>query len=64
VSGYDRADCLKMLQDLLSESLPPLASVVRNVDVSELKIGPVGNPSWRGVLFPTVYFRARSVVDY
>ena len=55
VTGYDEADCLLQLTQMLdAEPLPPVIRRIRQVDVSSLPIDPrfIGVPVWRGVWFP------------
>src|SRR5580700_3914461 len=49
VTGYDRSDCLDLIQELSREPLPAVTKEVRNVDIESLNIGFVGNPVWRGI---------------
>ena len=58
ITGFDEADCLTLLADVLApEAVPPVRTSTRNVDVSSLDLEPrwVGTaivPVWRGVWFP------------
>ncbi|MEY2422985.1 MAG: hypothetical protein QOI95_3052 [Acidimicrobiaceae bacterium] len=59
VTGFDEADCLRMLSDVLSgvmpgAVLPPLTRAEMDVDVSSLHLAHLGNPAWRGVWYPRV----------
>jgi hypothetical protein len=52
VTGYDEADCLRMLNDALGEELPPLVVSTRAPTISVELARESGNVSWRGVWFP------------
>lgn len=54
VTGYDEADCLGLIEELLDgEPIPPVLSRIRNVDVDSLDLGSrVGVPVWRGIWYP------------
>jgi hypothetical protein len=54
VTGYDEADCLGLIEELLDgEPVPPVVSRLRNVDVESLDLrSPAGVPAWRGVWYP------------
>ena len=54
VTGYDEADCIALIRDLLDgEDLPPILRVERDVNVDALDIaGEAGVAVWRGVWFP------------
>jgi hypothetical protein len=55
VTGFDAADCLWMIRDLLPTlSMPPVHAVTPDVSLAEFApwmIG-LGVPVWRGVWFP------------
>jgi hypothetical protein len=54
VTGYDEADCLALIKDLLDgEELPPILRLDWDVNVDALSVADeVGVPVWRGVWFP------------
>ena len=54
VTGYDEADCLSLIEDLLDgQELPPIVRPERDVNVDALGIADrAGVPVWRGVWFP------------
>jgi len=52
VTGYDQADCLRLLRDELGTDLPSVVRVERNPIVENGLSREVGNPAWRGVWFP------------
>lgn len=56
VTGYDEADCLGLIEELLDgEPVPPVRSRIRNVDVDSLELrSQVGVPAWRGVWYPAL----------
>lgn len=59
VTGYDEADCKRLLTALVSdyrEDLPRLKRVVRDVNVPDLHLDPrfIGVPAWRGVWYPAL----------
>lgn len=56
VTGYDEADCLGIIAELLDgEPVPPVLSRIRNVDMDSLQLrSKVGVPAWRGVWFPAL----------
>lgn len=58
VTGFDAADCLWMVRDLVPvPSLPPVRSITPDVSLADFtppsRIG-LGVPVWRGVWFPPV----------
>ncbi|HBX77248.1 MAG TPA: hypothetical protein DEG43_06365 [Acidimicrobiaceae bacterium] len=58
VTGYDLADCLAMVQQVLGDvPLPPIRSADLNPDLSSLEVNPgnVGVPVWRGIWSPWLY---------
>lgn len=64
VTGFDVADCLWMIRDLLPTlSVPPIRAVT--ADVSLAKFAPrvlgLGVPVWRGVWFPPDNLRTSGV---
>lgn len=52
VTGYDEADCLRMLADVLGEELPPVLVSARNPTIDADLATTSGNVSWRGIWFP------------
>lgn len=53
VTGYDEADCLALVAAKLEgEPLPPVISLITDVDVDSLGLEHAGVPVWRGVWFP------------
>ena len=55
VTGYNEADCLALIESVLDdEPLPPVARVVREVDVDSLGVDKrhIGVTVWRGVWHP------------
>jgi hypothetical protein len=54
VTGYDQADCLALIQQLIGdEPLPPLLRIDTDVDVDALGVADeAGVPVWRGIWFP------------
>ena len=58
VTAFDREDALRLVTELAfdNEAVPPVKSVIENVDISTLDRGHVipnmGAPSERGVWFP------------
>ena len=52
VTGYDQADCLRLLEDQLGSPLPELARVLRRPVIGPELARQVGNPAWRGIWFP------------
>jgi hypothetical protein len=54
VTGYDEADCLALIRELLDgDDLPPILRLDRDVNVDALTIAnEAGVPVWRGVWFP------------
>jgi hypothetical protein len=52
VTGYDEADCLYLLQDVLGNDLPPRLRSERNPSIDDRLAQEVGNVAWRGVWFP------------
>jgi hypothetical protein len=58
VTGFSEEDCLEMIQELLpDDSLPPVATVEIDVDVSNVndshwRHGMIAVPSERGIWFP------------
>ncbi len=63
VTGYDEADCLGLIEDLLDgKPVPPVLSRVRNVDVGSLELpARVGVSTWRGVWYPALNLRGPSL---
>lgn len=60
VTGFDEADCLTMIRDLMPAArLPPVRSVTQDVSLADFRPGPVGFgvPVWRGVWFPPLNLR-------
>jgi hypothetical protein len=61
VTAYDYADALQILrwQAFDNNPLPPVASVIEDVDVSTLDAGHIlpnmHPPNWRGIWFPMGY---------
>lgn len=65
VSGFDEADCLRLVSDAVfrGRPLPPVRRSVRNVDVSALPErirSEMGVPVYRGVWFPALNRRPAS----
>lgn len=52
VTGYDQADCLRLLRDVLGEELPPLLRAERNPKIDEAMARTAGNVAWRGIWRP------------
>ena len=52
VTGYDEADCLRLVRDELGGELPPVVRSERNPAIEERLAREVGNVAWRGVWFP------------
>lgn len=58
VTGYDEMDALTLLRELVGADLPPRTRTAMDVDADRSALGipdelTVGNPSWRGVWFPS-----------
>jgi hypothetical protein len=57
VTGYDEADALALLRDVVGADLPARIRTVTDVDADRAAVGipdflVVGNAAWRGVWFP------------
>jgi hypothetical protein len=54
VTGFDVADCLWMIRDLPTVSMPPIRTVTPDVSLVEFaaRVPGLGVPVWRGVWFP------------
>jgi hypothetical protein len=54
VTGYDQADCLALIQQLIGDDpLPPILRMDTDVDVDALGVAnEAGVPVWRGIWFP------------
>jgi hypothetical protein len=57
VTGYDEADALMLLRDLVGAGLPPRIRCVTDGEADRASLGipdglAVGNAAWRGVWFP------------
>ena len=52
VTGYDEADCLRLLGDALDGDLPFVVRSERNPTIGESFASQIGNVTWRGVWFP------------
>jgi hypothetical protein len=52
VTGYDEADCLRLLTDALGDDLSPVARSERNPTIDDRLATEIGNVAWRGVWFP------------
>lgn len=63
VTGYDEADCLALLEEVLDgEPVPQVSSRVRDVDIETLRLrAPVGVPSWRGIWYPALNLKGPSL---
>lgn len=57
VTGYDEADCLRVLADALGDALPALARSERNPKIDDRLSRQIGNVAWRGVWFPPLNIR-------
>jgi hypothetical protein len=64
VTGFDVADCLWMIRDLLPTArMPPIRSVTPDVSLAEFapRAPGLGVPVWRGVWFPPDNLRTSGV---
>jgi hypothetical protein len=64
VTGFDVADCLWMIRDLLpTASVPPVRTVIPDVSLAEFapRVMGLGVPAWRGVWFPPDNLRTSGV---
>jgi hypothetical protein len=57
VTGYDEADALALLRDVVGADLPPRIRTVKDVDADRAALSipdflVVGSAAWRGVWFP------------
>lgn len=52
VTGYDEADCLRLIERQLGQPLPPVAVTVREPSIEPDDARQVGNVAWRGIWFP------------
>ena len=58
VTGVDQGDCLGLLRELVGADLPPVIRCAEGAEADRAALAippgsPVGNPSWRGVWWPT-----------
>jgi hypothetical protein len=54
VTGFNRQDCIDMVEARLGgEPLPPISAEIRDVDVSQIG-SLVGVPVWRGIWSPAL----------
>jgi hypothetical protein len=52
VTGFDREDCIALIESHLGgEPVPPITNEIRDVDVSAITL-PVGVAAWRGIWSP------------
>jgi hypothetical protein len=64
VTGFDVADCLWMIRDLLpTVSLPPTSTVIPDISLAQFapRMIGLGVPVWRGVWFPPDNLRTSGV---
>jgi hypothetical protein len=52
VTGFDEADCLRLLTDALGADLPHVARSIRNPTIGDRLAREIGNVAWRGIWFP------------
>jgi hypothetical protein len=52
VTGFDQADCLRLLSDVLGNELPPALRADRNPTIDDRLAREVGTVAWRGIWFP------------
>jgi hypothetical protein len=52
VTGYDEADCLHLIAEVLDDKLPPVDSAQREPVIDEVLAKQIGNPAWRGIWHP------------
>lgn len=65
VTGYDEADCLALIEEVLDgEPVPQLSSRIRDVDIESLHLrAQVGVSAWRGVWYPALNLQGPSILS-